>query len=445
MLFTLLAFAVALGLLITFHELGHYWVARRCGVRVLRFSIGFGKVLVRRVDRNGTEWALSAIPLGGYVKMLDDVPEGATPQQAAEAFNQKSVGKRFAIVVAGPVANLILAALLYAVLGMTGTQEPAPIIAAPPANSMAAQAGFQAGDRIASVDGKPVQSWNEVRWTLLDALTSGGNVDISVLTALGENRERRLALDAAEVRPEGEDLMRQAGLALATPRPKITQVMAGGAGEAAGLRPDDIIVSAGALKDPGPSALIKEIQAQPDTPIALGVLRDGTSLSVSVTPRLERADDGSQVARIGVALGADFPMVTVRYGVVESLGRGISRTVDTAWFSLKMMGRMIVGDVSVKNISGPVTIADYAGQTARIGLAAYIGFLALISVSIGVLNLLPIPMLDGGHLMFYIMEMVRGKPVPDKWLESGQRIGLALLAALMGLAFFNDFSRLLFS
>lgn len=439
MLFTLLAFAVALGVLITFHELGHYWVARRCGVKVLRFSVGFGKVLLRRVDRHGTEWAVSAIPLGGYVKMLDDPEPGVNTGQA---FNQKSLRQRSAIVLAGPVANLVLAALLYTGLNLVGTHEPAAILAAPPASTMAAQAGLQAGDRITAVNRQAVQSWNEARWQLLDVLTGGGQVQLQVETANGMQRERTLHLERARVEPDGADLMAEAGLSLAAPKPKVNQVNAGQAGEQAGLLPGDIVVRVGELQNPGAGAMVAEIQKHAGVPLPLTVLRDGAPLDLTVVPEGQAGADGATVGRIGVMLGADFPMVTVRYGLFDSVAKGVSRTVDTVWFSLKMMGRMVVGDISLRNVSGPVTIADYAGQTARIGFASYIGFLALISVSIGVLNLLPIPMLDGGHLLYYLIEAVRGKPIPEKWLENGQRIGLGLLAGLMGLAFFNDFTRL---
>lgn len=442
MIFTLLAFALALGMIITFHEYGHYWVARRCGVKVLRFSVGFGRVLARRTDRHGTEWAISAIPLGGYVKMLDDAAADASPGLAAQAFNSKSIVQRMAIVVAGPVANLVLAALFYAALNIAGTQEPAAILAAPPANTAAAQAGFQAGDRIASINGKNVRSWPEVRFNLLDALTSGGQVPIVVDAASGIRRTRTLNLQAKAIEPDQVDLMSQAGLSLVRPKPKVTQVSPDGPGARVGLRVGDVVIGVGALKNPTADAMVKEIQAHAGQPIALTVLRNGAALTLNVIPALETTPQGVKVGRIGVLLGAEFPMVTVRYGIFDSVARAVSRTLDTAWFSLKMMGRMVTGDVSLRNISGPVTIADYAGQTARIGVAAYVGFLALISVSIGVLNLLPIPMLDGGHLMYYVLEVARGKPVPEKWRDTGQRIGLGVLAALMGLAFFNDFYRL---
>lgn len=442
MLFTLLAFALALGVLITFHELGHYWVARRCGVKVLRFSVGFGRVLARHIDRHGTEWALSAIPLGGYVKMLDDPLPDSSPGDADQAFNRKPVAARFAIVLAGPMANLLLAAILYALLSMAGTREPAAVLAVPASNTAAARAGFQGGDRITGIDGTAVQSWGEVRWRLLDALTTGGELTVAVDSPSGVARERVLQLAPGHIDSEKTDLMADAGLRLAAAKPIVTQITAGSAGDAAGLKVGDVVQAVGAQDHPNADAMVREIQSHANQTLAMTVLRGGVLTRLAITPRAEKGADGKTIGRIGVLLGADFPMVTVRYGLLDSLQRGVSRTADTAWFSLKMMGRMLVGQVSLRNVSGPVTIADYAGQTARIGLAAYISFLALISVSIGVLNLLPIPLLDGGHLMYYFFEVVRGKPVPDKWRETGQRVGLGFLGALMALAFFNDFARL---
>jgi regulator of sigma E protease len=442
MLFTLLAFVVALGILITFHELGHYCVARLCGVKVLRFSIGFGKVLLRRIDRHGTEWALSAIPLGGYVKMLDDAPPGATAVEAAAAFNRKHVGKRIAIVAAGPVFNLVLAVALYAALNLTGFQEPAPLVAQPPPQTAAAQAGFEAGDRIVSIGNAPVTSWNDARWDLMDTLSAGGRVDVQVLDAAGQARQRVLVLDGNRMDPAQGDPLAAAGLRLMEPTPVVRGVVADGAGAAAGLRDGDVIAGVGDQRNPDANGVVQAVQKKAGQPLTLQVLRNGAPLSVTVVPHAERGDNGATVGRIGVQLGGDVPMVTVRYGLVESVWRGAARTADTAWFSLRMMGRMVTGAVSWRNVSGPVTIADYAGQTARIGLAAYVAYLALISISLGVLNLLPIPLLDGGHLLYYLIEIVRGSPPPERWQDIGQRAGLSLLACLMGLALFNDFARL---
>jgi len=441
MLYTLLAFAVALGLLITFHELGHYWVARACGVRVLRFSVGFGRVLVRRVDRHGTEWALSAIPLGGYVKMLDDPEPGASPVEAARAFNRQPVGRRMAIVAAGPVFNLALAALLYAGLNVAGTEEPAAVLAEPAEGTPAARAGLRQGDRITAVGGRAVASWNQVRWTLLDAVSGGGRAVLTVQGEDGRTARRELEVPAGFDPADGDPLA-AAGLRLRAPSPVVREVLPGGAGQAAGLAAGDRILAAQGRAGLDTAALVELIRQHPGEPVTLSLARGDRPVSVTLIPRAEPGPDGAVVGRIGVQLGSELEMVEIRHGLAESLWLGVQRTADTAWFSLRMMGRMLVGQASWRNISGPVTIADYAGQTARIGLAAYVAFLALVSVSLGVLNLLPIPLLDGGHLLYYLVEIVRGSPPPERWLEIGQRAGLGILAGLMGLALFNDVARL---
>lgn len=441
MLFTLLAFAVALGSLITFHELGHYWVARLCGVKVLRFSLGFGKVILRRTDKHGTEWAVSALPLGGYVKMQDDAPAGATPAEAASAFNNKPVGQRIAIVAAGPLFNLILAVVLYAGLNLAGTDEPQAIIAQPTAESPAAQAGLLAGDRILAIDGQEVASWSDARWRLMDVMSSGGRAQVEVSTPSGAVQQRELNLPPNAMDPSAGDPLAAAGIRLAQPKPGVRAVNDGGEGQAVGLRAGDTIVAINGQPTPETGLVIKQIQQSAGKTLTLTVLRDGANISLNVTPRPEMVN-GQEIGRLGVQLGGDVPMVTVRYGLFESVWLGAVRTWDTAWFSLRMMGRMVTGDVSWRNISGPVTIADYAGQTARIGIVAYIAYIALISISLGVLNLLPIPMLDGGHLLYYLVEIVRGSPPPARWIDIGQRAGIGLLAGLMGLALFNDFTRL---
>ncbi|MBO9331099.1 RIP metalloprotease RseP [Achromobacter sp. HZ01] len=441
MLFTLLAFAVALGTLIVFHELGHYWVARLCGVKILRFSVGFGKVVASRYDRHGTEWALSAWPLGGYVKMQDDPPPGASAEEAAAAFSRKPVGQRIAIVAAGPIFNLILAVFLYAGLNMAGTEEPVAVIAQPAAETPAARAGLLPGDRILAIDGEQIASWSDARWRLMDVMATGGTTQIEVRNASGSVHLRELALPSNSMDPSGGDPLAAAGIRLAQPRPAVRAVIDGGEGQAAGLRPGDLVVAVDGAPTPDTGALVRQIQESAGKTLALTLVRDGAEISLNVTPRVETVD-GREIGRLGVQLGGDVPMVTVRYGVFESLWRGAVRTWDTAWFSLRMMGRMVTGDVSWRNVSGPVTIADYAGQTARIGIVAYIAYIALISISLGVLNLLPIPMLDGGHLLYYLVEIVRGSPPPARWIDIGQRAGIGLLAGLMGLALFNDFTRL---
>ncbi|WP_333903136.1 RIP metalloprotease RseP [Achromobacter insolitus] len=441
MLFTLLAFAVALGTLIIFHELGHYWVARLCGVKVLRFSVGFGKVILRRTDRHGTEWAVSALPLGGYVKMQDDPPAGASAAEAAGAFNSKPVGQRIAIVAAGPIFNLILAVFLYAGLNMAGTEEPVAVIAQPAAGTPAAQAGLISGDRILAIDGEEVASWSDARWRLMDVMATGGKALIEVKTPAGAVQQRELVLPSNSMDPAGGDPLAAAGVRLAQPKPAVRVVNDGGEGQAAGLRAGDLILAVNGVPTPDTGGLVRQIQESAGKTLALTLARDGANVSVNVTPRAETVN-GQVIGRLGVQLGGDVPMVTVRYGVFESLWKGAVRTWDTAWFSLRMMGRMVTGDVSWRNVSGPVTIADYAGQTARIGIVAYIAYIALISISLGVLNLLPIPMLDGGHLLYYLVEIVRGSPPPARWIDIGQRAGIGLLVSLMGLALFNDFTRL---
>ena len=457
MLTTLLSFFVTLGILITFHELGHYWVARWCGVRVLRFSIGFGKVLIKRVDKNGTEWALSAIPLGGYVKMLDQddlnpsagdshtrtsgqLPEPIEPDPRGSSFESQPVSKRFAIVAAGPLFNLILAVFLYAGINFVGSQEPEAILAPPAIGSPAAQAGLQGGDKVIAINQTPIASWSQLRWDLLQLFADGGEAQVTIDQG-GSRLNRTLTLPAL-ADPSQADPMRDLGLGLASGPPFVRGVVPGSVAQRAGLEAKDKIVQVGDIYHPDTGTFIRFVQKNAGQEVAIGVDRAGQEIKFSLIPASFTLDDGQVVGRAGIQLGADVAMVNVRYGPVDSLINGAVKTFDTAWFSLRMMGRMITGDVSLKNISGPVTIADYAGQSAKIGWAAYIAFLALVSVSLGILNLLPIPMLDGGHLLYYLIEILRGKPVSANVMEWGQKIGFSLLAGLLGLALFNDFIRI---
>ena len=440
MLTTLIAFAVALGILITFHEFGHYWVARRCGVRVLRFSVGFGPVLAKRSDRHGTEWAISAIPLGGYVKMQDEPDPERGEQGIAEAFQSQSVYRRIAIVAAGPLFNLILAVALYAGLNMAGTREPASVIGPPPVGTPAYAAVLSAGDRIIGVNHVAIQSWGQLRWEIMQLMSEGGTAEIETESS-GVKRTRVMTLPQV-LDPSKDDPMKAAGLSLNSQKPLINSVVDGGAAQAAGIQRGDLIVGIPGMRDPTIKDVIDFIQRHPGIPVEITIERGQSRLPVVVVPQPQQSDTGQPVGRMGVRLGAEIEQTLVRYGPIESIWQGVVKTWDTAWFSVRMMGRMIMGDVSVKNISGPVTIADYAGQTARIGLAAYIGFLALVSVSLGVLNLLPIPMLDGGHLLYYLIEIVKGSPPSQQWIAIGQRAGAGLLAGLMVLALFNDLTRL---
>ena len=445
MLVTLIAFLFALGILITFHELGHYWVARWCGVKILRFSVGFGRVLLKRVDRNGTEWALSAIPLGGYVKMLDEEPTVAGRTRTAlsanpESFQAQSVGRRFAIVAAGPLFNLILAVLFYASINLLGTQEPAAILSKPPVNTPAAVAGLQGGDQIIAINQQPIASWPQMRWLFLQQFADGGQVEISFERG-GSALTRTLEIPAVSDATT-DDPMRRLGLGVGDPTPQIRAVVEASAAQAAGMMPGDVIVAIGGERQPDIEQVRKMIEAHANQPLELEVERQGQLQRLSLTPASVTLETGKTVGRAGIQFGGKLTMVEVSYGPFESLWLGAIKTIDTAWFSLKMMGKMLIGEVSIKNISGPVTIADYAGQTARIGWAAYVSFLALVSVSLGVLNLLPIPMLDGGHLLYYLIEIVRGSPPSARSVDWGQRAGMGVLAALMALALFNDLMRI---
>lgn len=442
MLLTIGAFVVALGVLIIFHELGHYWVARLSGVRILRFSVGFGRVVLRRHDRRGTEWALSAIPLGGYVKMLDEASPEAGSAARTGAFNTQPLPRRVAVVLAGPAANLLLAALLYAFLAWWGSLQPVAVLSAPPSGSAAASAGITAGSVIRSVDGTAVQSWPQARWHLLEPLSLGEDVSLALVGPSQHEYRVTLHAVAQEITPAGPDPLAVAGLTLAQPQAVLGTLTSGGVAAAAGLHAGDRVLRVGSLDNPTVGQFVDAVRQHPGQSLQLTVERAGRPISLALRPDIVN-DGGSAIGRIGALVQGERPQVLVREGLWSGLRGGFARTWDTSLFSLRMLGRMVTGSVPLDNLSGPVTIAEYAGQTARIGWQAYLNFLALISISIGVLNLLPIPMLDGGHLLFYLLEYLRGgRPVPERVRDLGYRVGMSLVAGLMILAIFNDLARL---
>ncbi|MGG4603872.1 RIP metalloprotease RseP [Paenalcaligenes sp. Me131] len=439
---TVIAFIVAIGLLVTIHELGHYWVARWCGVHVERFSFGFGKVLFKRTDKHGCEWAFSALPLGGYVMMRNEPLEHATPAEEASAYNNKSLWQRSAITVAGPVANLLLAIMLYAIIGAVGSEEPAPIMGKAPEHSIAASAHIPEGSVITAVDGHEVASWTQFRWQMMDALSSGRRISLEATDPLGTAATYDIDLPKVHIDPDKPDVLGEAGFVLMPGTPIVkTVVKEGSSAGDAGVRAEDLILAVDDQRYQTADEFVAAIQKAPGQTVIFTIQRADDTIHIPVVVDAYETN-GTTIGRVGLRVGNALPMVTVRYGVLDSIQRGFSRTVDTLWMSIKMIGRMLVGEVSVKNLSGPVSIADYAGQSASIGAIAYLNFLALISISIGLLNLLPIPMLDGGHLLYYAIEAVRGRPLSEAWQARGRAIGLGILAFFMVLAFTNDFTRL---
>jgi regulator of sigma E protease len=446
---TLIAFVVALGLLIVFHELGHYLVARLCNVKVLRFSLGFGALLwSRKIGADQTEWAISAFPLGGYVKMLDEREGPVLPEELPRAFNRQSVGKRFVIVLAGPVANFLLAILIYWILFLHGVPGIRPVVGEPLADTPAAHARLVPGELIARVDGVEVPTWQELRWTLLEQALRKATVQLEMHSERGDIQFRRLDLSSIGPEKIDVDLMQAIGLTRYQPalKPVIGKLIAGGAGERDGLKEGDEIVAVDGHALAGWEQFVALVSGAPGRALQFQVIRGGAEQHLTVTPE-SKQEAGKTLGRIGAAPKMDEAVLKrliteVHYGPLESVVKAVERTWDVSTFTLKMLGKMIVGDVSLKNLSGPITIADYAGQSAQLGWLAYVSFLALISISLGVLNLMPVPLLDGGHLMYYVAEIVKGSPVSDRVMEVGQQVGMVLLFSLMAFALYNDINRL---
>ena len=449
-LFSLVSFMVAIGVLVTVHEFGHFWVARRLGVKVLRVSIGFGKPLWKRTfGKDATELVVAAIPLGGYVKMLDEREGEVAEAELSRAFNRKPVSTRIAVVVAGPAFNFMFAILAYWVMFVSGVPGVKPVVGEVLPSSYAAAAGIRAGDEILSIENQPTPTWESTIMALLDANLDGKEiVRMAVADADGNERHLQAYFEEPDALLKKGGVLDNFGLAPWRPPAVIERLVAGGAGERDGLLPGDEVVYADDTAVRDWEHLVDYVREHPGVRIDLQVMRDNELVELVITPDRD-SGNGKSIGRIGayVQLPSEEERATmrvvVRYGLLGAVPQALNKTWEVTTLTLRTLWKMASGRASVENLSGPISIARYAGQSAAVGLVTFLGFLGIVSVSLGVLNLLPVPILDGGHLLFYLVELVKGSPVSEATQLAGQKIGITLLLALMSLAFYNDIIRLL--
>jgi regulator of sigma E protease len=447
---TLFAFLLTLAVLIVVHEYGHYLAARWCGVKVLCFSIGFGKPLLsRRIGADETEFVLAAFPPGGFVRMLDEREAPVAQHELSRAFNRQPVSKRMAIVAAGPLFNLVLAVLLYWVLFMSGIAGLRPILGDIPAGSSAERASLKSGELISKVDGVAVATWQDVRWALLKEMLRSKSVEVETVSGRNEIHLQRLDLSGLVGDDVEGDVLEKLGLTAYRPAmpARVGEILPDSVAEKAGLTVGDEISTVNGVAVARWEDFVNMVQQNPDKRITLHLVRSGRPLEVVVTPETIN-ENGKRIGRIGAAYRLnqaeiDKLTVDVKYPPLKAFSHAVAKTWESSVFSLRMLGSMISGAISWKGISGPVTIASYAGQSAHVGWKAFIAFLAVISISLGVLNLLPVPVLDGGHLMYYVVEVLKGSPVSDSAMEIGQKIGFTLLGLLMACALYNDLNRII--
>ena len=451
-LYSVIAFVVALGVLVTVHEFGHFWVARTLGIKVLTFSVGFGRALwSRRSGEGETEYVIAMIPLGGYVKMLDESEGDVAEHERHRAFNRQPLSTRVAVVVAGPAFNFLFAILAYWCMYMIGVDGLRPIVAETAPGSVAERAGFQPGDEMESVQGEKVETWQSAVQSIIASSLDGRRIEVEVVDASGRRQERVIDLGAIVV----DDLTRgrffqRIGFAPAQPAlpAVIGRVEPGRPAQRDGLLPGDRVVQAAGETIGGWADWVRIVRERPGEMLVVVVERDGAGLEIRLTPDVEQAADGSRFGRIGAGVRQPEGLierfyVTERHDPWPALAKGISKTGEISGLTLRMMWKMLLLEVSLDNLSGPIGIAEYAGASARFGLSRFLEFLGIVSVSLGILNLLPIPLLDGGHLLYYAVEFLRGRPVSEATRFVGQRLGIALLVGLMGLALYNDLARLL--